>query len=1723
MENLITSLKKRVILLLVPCFTVLFTSNSSALTSTCIVNGGDWATAGTWDNGVPVAGVDVVIPAGFVPAISSNVACDNLTFSATSTATLTLGGNLTVNGNLVLNQTGASNTTTIAAGTYTLIITGTVTYSSVGTSTISASTGTLTFGSAVTLGTLDRITFTGAGTCNFNGGFTDGAGDITVVSGTTTNMGGDYTNNGGTTIWATGSSLNFTTSLLVTATNTIAFYNVTITSGTTTMTGTISVYGNFNINSGNSLSYSGTMAGTGTKTFTASSGSTVTLTGTATMPTGFASVSLNLNSTVNYNGSGTQTVAGYNYGNLTFSNSGARTLSGTIGIASTFTPGTNSCTITGSTVNFNGTGAQTVPAFNYNSLIISGARTVNSVTLANGGTIGIARSFTTSATFSSGSYIITNNTIDFNSTGAQSIGIFNYYNLTISGARTTANVTLPSGTIGIANTFTPAATFTSGTYSKVSTNIIDFNGTGAQTVPAFDYMYLKISGTRTTNNVTLVNGGTIGIAGATTAISLTATFTSGTYINTNNTINFNGSSSQNVTIPAAGFINNLAFNCTGTATLVNAITTANVTGNLSIQSGTFSNGGYAIAGNASKAFSVSDGAYFIVNKATSMPTGFGTNTLGTSSTVDFNGPNSQTVGAFNYGNLTISGTRANQTVTLVNGGTIGIAGTFSTTASFTVGGYIITNNTIDFNGSGLQTIPAFNYNNLTSSSTGARILVNGGTIGIAGTFTPGTNSYTITGNTVNYNAITTQTITAFNYNNLTISGNRTVNNVTFANGGTIGVAGSLTLSASFTSGNYVLTNNTINFNGTGSQTVPVLSYNNLTLTNASTKTLAGATIVNGAVTINSGATFDVSGSNYGLIVNGNWINNGGTFTAQAGTVTFNGTSAMTGSGVTSFNNVTISGSLTGFSGNTNVAGNWVDNGTFSHNSGTITFNGTTTISGSATSSFYNITISGTLIGSSANMNVARNWVNNGTFTHNSGTVTFNGTTSISGSTTNSFNNLSISGTLTGPSSANMNVAGNWINDGSFTHNSGTVTFNGTTAMSGSSTNTFNNITISGALTGPSANMNIANNWVNNGTYTHNSGTTTFNGTTTIDGSSTTTLNNVTISGTLTAHSTSMGIDGNFINDGTFNANNGSITFGAATVSGSITTTFHNIQINTSLTGHSNIMNLTGNMINPGTYIDNGGLINFNGSTAQTISGGGTGSFENLGLNNTNGLTVTTGTYTLAGTLYITAGTLTNFGTFTLSADATRYARIDEISAFCSSCGFSGNFNIQRYLPSRTTGVAWANLSSPVSNATMADWDDDLYLIYPFIGFDEFNNRPTGANVMAYDEPTAVYTECSAATPLSAGQGFEIALTDDETLSGFSNTTITTTGTPNYGSYDIPLSFTAANGPAYPIGYSGANLIGNPFASAIDFSLITITNALPAVDVYDYETNSYKTLSGSDLIGPHQGFWAYAQSAGASIIIPESAKSTSTTTDIERVNKAKGANTYLNLTISTVDENDYMAHTLKVACNATALDGWDNSDHPFRKSLEAKAPSITANAEKAIVSINTFNNNHETYVMPLQVKVGIDGRYRIRATDLSAITKDFSVVLLEDRVTKKFIDLTTANEYMFSAKVNDSRDRFVVHFSKLTNYAPSTTVTSATTEIQISQSKEGTVIYFNNSEMENTTISVMDLLGKRIIGDISVEAFNQTVNIALPEGFHGMYIISVKSATNTTVKKFNAFQ
>lgn len=515
-------------------------------------------------------------------------------------------------------------------------------------------------------------------------------------------------------------------------------------------------------------------------------------------------------------------------------------------------------------------------------------------------------------------------------------------------------------------------------------------------------------------------------------------------------------------------------------TSVDNVTIADGTFACIISTGTFSVNDFTLNGTGN--FQMASGTTYTINGNITTG-GSGSATLDCASTMNIARTISVTVPAFNYGNLNLTGGNR----VLASSGTIGVCGTF------TPGGGTITNtgSTIDFNGAGSQTIPAFAYNNLTSSSTGARTLASSGTVGVAGTFTPGTNSYTITTSTVDFNGTGAQTIPAFNYNNLTISGARTTNNITLVNGGTIGIAGTFSPTASFAGGTYVYTNNTIDFNSAGAQTIPAFAfYNNLSNTNNGNRTLVGAT---GTITI------------YGT-----YSPSSGTITVSTSTVDFAGTAGQT-IPASFYNNITnstntnrtlassgtinINGLFTPTTATTTITGSTIQySGTGSYTLGSFTTN-------VASRQYNNLILSGSgswSLGSGFNLGVNGNFSMTGTGTFSvcnnatANTMTVDGNFALSGSPS-TFQLLT---NTTNGAAATVTVTGNTTTSGTSTINLETVN---NTNVSGigifqttdfTTTSTSTSIINFGATTVTGNEFRVSGNFSKSGTGTFNTSSST---------------------------------------------------------------------------------------------------------------------------------------------------------------------------------------------------------------------------------------------------------------------------------------------------------------------------------------------------------------------------------------------------------------------------------------------------------------------------------------------------------------------------------------------------------------------------------------------------------------------------------------------------------
>ncbi|MGZ4043910.1 MAG: T9SS type A sorting domain-containing protein, partial [Bacteroidia bacterium] len=559
----------------------------------------------------------------------------------------------------------------------------------------------------------------------------------------------------------------------------------------------------------------------------------------------------------------------------------------------------------------------------------------------------------------------------------------------------------------------------------------------------------------------------------------------------------------------------------------------------------------------------------------------------------------------------------------------------------------------------------------------------------------------------------------------------------------------------------------------------------------------------------------------------------------------------------------------------------------------------------------------------------------------------------------------------------------------------------------------------------------------------------------------------------------------------------------------------NLTINSNNTLNSNNFDLTvgGNWANSGTFTASvGKTVTFNGSTAQTVSNTlGTTTFKRILINNLNGVTLITGTYILDEVLTVSAGTFNTGGRpFTMTSNAAQTARIAPIGA---TGAIAGNFTIQRYITARDT--TYADLASPVQSSTFADWDNELPAIS--YSYSPPNMYPSAST---YDETADAYVPVTnSGTAISPGQGFEIFLSGDFSYANFPATTMNTIGTPNQGDHD--LSGSISNN------VQGWNLVGNPFASSIAWSSIYsnpgTSGLYDYIEMYDYTIADWHGYTSADAIeiGATQGFWVYGLpgNGAVSLNIPETSKTTSSNSSIKCLNKIPP---YFTLTISNADGLNSFAHTFKIGASSDASDGLDNKDVPFHPSPCKATPQMYSFVEGKKININTFNSNNENFSMPLRTQVTGTGNYKISAAGFDFVS-DYTCIKLEDKLLNKIIDLTSQDTYICQMEPTDDANRFIVHFSKNNNcksFVASNAVSNDfANKIDILPTTEGNVVNFNLNETTNSTISVVNLLGQTIVEGISVEANTQSINVALPENFSGMYIIRVSSSKGNFTKKF----
>lgn len=1221
----------------------------------------------------------------------------------------------------------------------------------------------------------------------------------------------------------------------------------------------------------------------------------------------------------------------------------------------------------GSTVQFDVSGTQSVPAASYGNLIISntlGAKTatgnivVNNTLTINSGvtfnlsTFSLSGTFTTSGTgalqtantsaspLSSGITWLPG--VTYNSGSSQTVVAGVYSTLTASNVAKTFS---SSGTIAITTTFTP------GSVSHVMTgSTISFNGT-TMNMPAITGGYA---------NVSIPNSGSTITAAAAIAVNGQITIASGAILN----------------MSTFALTGNISTSGTGT------LQTANSTSTPIPVSDTWS---FDVVYSRSGTQTIVTGTYASITL-----TGSGTKTMGGNASLS----GSMNV---NAGTLAIADTTLSVSQHLTGtgavsftSGTLHLGGDFSNSGTLTLG----TTSTINYNGTGAQSVRSATYANLQFTNAGVKTFAGGIVITAGRTLLINAGAIVDGGN----NQITATGATA----TITING-------TFMTADSAGLTGLTTtaIHSTNTALSAFVTTSHIVFNRVGDQFVTVVAadsvYPNITLSNTGTKTIA---------------------ANFYVLA-------GCTLTVDEATTFFMGTRSIQRKGASGTSVFNINGTYrltlaAGFSGGTT----------------SINATGTQINLGSASVIHYARTTSTQTVSSRSDYVKLR--LEGATFTKTmDGPVTVSDSLNIISadlaiaSNTLTINGL-VGGTLTGSATSNLTIDG--------TAGNAALTFNQTSAT----TRTINNFTLnrSNGTTLQTA-LDIG------GVMTLTTGILTLNG-------QTLALNGTIAagSGTITGSSTSNITVGGTGALGTLTFTSGLERVKVFTLnrtSGGTATMGSNLRVDSILTLTS------GKLILGNVGLDLRGdfsgsptnCLSTNGFTVISIpSSGGIGTlyFDQTTPGTTNAIdrlsySRTGQTITLGNELYVkgaitpTAGTLATGGFLRLVSNASGTARIN----VGSGNYITGNVIVERYIPA--TARRWRFMSSPVSNGTLEDWRNEIFLTGNNApnanqsttvggnnwGFDATqNNQPSvysytesvsGSNSLGW---VSVKNSTSSLTnaSLTPGVGYRVFIRGDRSsLNRLNDTeptqnavTLNLIGPVNMNDISMPVTYTNTGSTLD----DGWNLLGNPYPCQYDWNAFWdagnsgnngtyYTNISPTVYIFDATSNSYKSYNAlansgtfNGYIASSQGFFIQATAASPAMTFKEQFKSASTPTamfkagdeDEFRIRMEKNAITY----------DDYILKL--VAGSSVVHDAYD-----INKMTNAEANIASYGSDQVMHTLDARPPGNGNDTIPLYVS-GTEGNFVLKMMQIPVLNNRF--IFLEDIHLGQIMQISSADtSYAFS--------------------------------------------------------------------------------------------------------------
>lgn len=346
-------------------------------------------------------------------------------------------------------------------------------------------------------------------------------------------------------------------------------------------------------------------------------------------------------------------------------------------------------------------------------------------------------------------------------------------------------------------------------------------------------------------------------------------------------------------------------------------------------------------------------------------------------------------------------------------------------------------------------------------------------------------------------------------------------------------------------------------------------------------------------------------------------------------------------------------------------------------------------------------------------------------------------------------------------------------------------------------------------------------------------------------------------------------------------------------------------------------------------------------------------------------------------------------------------------------------------------------------------------------------------------------------------------------------------------------------------WDGVNLIGNPYPSPLDWDLFYGDNStyispfaniwqpdfsispfpgvatankgymvlydasytsLPLPSYFSEVTSPYYNVNttqfGNNLIAIGQGFGVTVNTSNITLDFHNSQRISDETVLFRREQVIKDA---LQLVVKGNEGNDYT----QIYVGDNFIDDFDfREDAPKQKNQRCNLFTSNNNGD---IAINRLKTKETSFSVPLNFSTSEQEIYTFQLSQVPFVSDKYTL-WFEDKTTKQMIAIDEGFNYSFNARVGETRERFVIHFTTgISNLTSNTFVNSYYVNGQLN-------LTVNEIENENCDVTITDL-GGRIIHR-SIINFTNGKGVIPFEKEQGIYIVSVNSFGNNYNQKLS---